>query len=205
KLEEVAKQFKFDKLDDFLAAIGYGDVNTQQIAMKLATAQEEERAVLPTVAAPPPTTGITVMGVGDLLTRLAACCHPVPGDPIVGYITRGKGVTVHRADCRNVVNEDERERLVHVEWGRTGEYAYPVTVRIDAWDRDGLLRDVATIVAESKLSMMSASAQVHDDRTATIIATVQVSSIDKLSRLMAKLEGIRDILNVSRVMESRPH
>ncbi|MHB1415782.1 MAG: ACT domain-containing protein, partial [Chloroflexota bacterium] len=169
---------------------GYGDINPQQIAMKLAAVQEEERVVTPTVAPPPPTGGITVMGVGDLLTRLARCCNPVPGDPIVGYITRGKGVTVHRADCRNIAHEDERERLVHVEWGRSNEQLYPVTIRIEAWDREGLLRDVATVVSESKLNMIAASAQVHDDRTATITSTVQVSGIDKLSRLMSKLEGI---------------
>ena len=204
KLEEIAKLFKYDRLDDFLAAIGYGDVNPQQIATKLAVAQEEEeRAVLPTVVAPPATTGIKVMGVGDLLTRLAACCHPVPGDPIVGYITRGKGVTIHRADCRNIQNEDERERLVNVEWGRTGEQLYPVTIRIEAWDREGLLRDVATVVAEAKLNMVAASAQVHEDRTATIISTVQVSSIDKLSRLLSKLEGIKEVFSVSRVTHTR--
>ena len=203
KLEEIAKQFKYDKLDDFLAAIGYGDVNTQQIAMKLAAAQEQEqRLTMPTVAAPPPVPGIRVMGVGDLLTRLASCCHPVPGDPIVGYITRGKGVTIHRADCMNVVNEDERERLVNVEWGRVGEMAYPVTVRIEALDREGLLRDVATVVAEAKLNVVSANAQVHDDRTATIISTVHVSSIDHLTRLMAKLEAIKDVYSVQRVMEA---
>ena len=203
KLEEIAKQFKYDKLDDFLAAIGYGDINPQQIAMKLAAVQEEERVATPTVAPPPPTGGITVMGVGDLLTRLARCCNPVPGDPIVGYITRGKGVTVHRADCRNVAHEDERERLVHVEWGRSNEQLYPVTIRIEAWDREGLLRDVATVVSESKLNMIAASAQVHDDRTATITSTVQVSGIDKLSRLMSKLEGIRDVFGVTRVMETK--
>ncbi len=205
KLEEIAKQFKYEKLDDFLAAIGYGDINTQQIAMKLVAAaqQEEERLALPTVVTPPTPSGIKVMGVGDLLTRLASCCHPVPGDPIIGYITRGKGVTIHRADCHNVVNEDERERLVHVEWGRVGEMSYPVTVRIEALDREGLLRDVATIVAESKMNMVAASAQVHEDRTATITSTVQVNSIDKLTRLMSKLEGIRDVYSVQRVMESQ--
>jgi GTP diphosphokinase / guanosine-3',5'-bis(diphosphate) 3'-diphosphatase len=207
KLEEIAKQFKYDKLDDFLAAIGYGDVNPHQIAMKLAVVHEEESLNLPQTVTPPApavNAGITVMGVGNLLTRMALCCHPVPGDSIVGYITRGKGVTVHRADCTNVVREDEKERLVRVEWGRTGEQVYAVTVRIEAWDRGGLLRDVATVVAEEKLSLLSASAQVQDDQTATILCTVQVGGIEKLSRLVAKLEGIRDVVKVSRVTDTRP-
>jgi GTP diphosphokinase / guanosine-3',5'-bis(diphosphate) 3'-diphosphatase len=207
KLEEIAKQFKYDKLDDFLAAIGYGDVNPHQIAMKLVVVHEEESLNLPQTVTPPApavNAGITVMGVGNLLTRMALCCHPVPCDSIVGYITRGKGVTVHRADCTNVVREDEKERLVRVEWGRSGEQVYAVTVRIEAWDRGGLLRDVATVVAEEKLSLLSASAQVQDDQSATILCTVQVGGIEKLSRLVAKLEGIRDVVKVSRVTDTRP-
>ena len=86
-----------------------------------------------------------MLGTGDLLTRLSKCCNPVPGDAIIGYVTRGEGVSVHRRDCKNVINEDEKERLVDVEWGRRGQM-YPVAVHIDAWDRVGLLRDVSTMV-----------------------------------------------------------
>ena len=87
---------------------------------------------------------VQVLGTGDLLTQIARCCNPVPGDRILGYVTRSRGVTVHREDCYNVLHEAEKERLVDVEWGRTGQM-YPVAVHIEAWDRVGLLRDVSTI------------------------------------------------------------
>ncbi|MGI5836275.1 MAG: RelA/SpoT family protein [Chloroflexota bacterium] len=199
KLEEVAAAFKYEKLDDFLAAVGYGDINTHQVAHKLAPPPEEEE--LPPVVANlpiPDTRGIQVQGVGDLLTRLARCCNPVPGDSIIGYITRGKGVTVHRSDCPSILNEDERERLVKVEWGRMGQQTFPVAIRVEAWDREGLVRDVAAVVADEKVNITAASVTVHKDRTATLTATVEVTSIDRLSRLLAKIEGIRDVFSVTR-------
>ncbi|HUE75458.1 MAG TPA: bifunctional (p)ppGpp synthetase/guanosine-3',5'-bis(diphosphate) 3'-pyrophosphohydrolase [Chloroflexota bacterium] len=201
KVDDVAALFKFEKADDFLAAIGTGEISTQNVAVKL-VAQNEPDVRLPTSlpSSPPissPTGGIQVLGVGDLLTRIARCCKPVPGEAIVGYITRGKGITVHRNDCLNIEAEDERERLVSVEWGRT-QLHYPVSVRIDAWDRDGLLRDVASVVAEDKISMSQVSAITNADRTATIRATLEVSGIDTLSRILSKLEGLKSVLSVTR-------
>ncbi|MGQ9676726.1 MAG: RelA/SpoT family protein [Chloroflexota bacterium] len=203
KLEEIAGQFNYDKLDDFLAAIGYGEINPHHVALKLAGPPPEPESLreLPpveAVARTAPTTGIIVMGVGDLLTRLARCCSPVPGDEIVGYITRGKGVTIHRKDCPNIKAEDETERLISVEWGRGDSGVYPVSIRIEAWDRDGLLRDIAAVVAEEKINMTAVSATTYADRTATIRATLEVGTIDRLSRILSKLESIRDVLAVSR-------
>ncbi len=198
KLEDVSSAFKYDKLDDFLAAIGYGDINTHQVAQKLAPPPEEE---LPhTVATLPVSTprGIQVQGVGDLLTRLARCCNPVPGDPIVGYITRGKGVTVHRADCPSIQNEDEPERLVKVEWGRVEQQTFPVNIRVEAWDREGLVRDVAAAVADEKVNISAASVTVHKDRTSTLTMTLEIVSIDRLARVLAKIEGIKDVFSVTR-------
>jgi GTP pyrophosphokinase len=130
---------------------------------------------------------------------MAACCKPVPGDDIVGFITRGKGITVHRRGCRNIQKEDEPERLVAVEWGRTGAQNYPVTIRVEAYDREGLLRDVTTIVAEEKLNIIGASVHVNQaERTATILATVELAGLHQLSRLLLKLEKIKDVINVSR-------
>ncbi|MCL4369990.1 MAG: bifunctional (p)ppGpp synthetase/guanosine-3',5'-bis(diphosphate) 3'-pyrophosphohydrolase [Chloroflexi bacterium] len=198
KLEDVASAFKYDKLDDFLAAVGYGDINTHQVAQKLAPPPEED--LPPTVASLPAATprGIQVQGVGDLLTRLARCCNPVPGDPIVGYITRGKGVTVHRADCASIRNEDEPERLVKVEWGRVEQQTFPVTIRVEAWDREGLVRDVAAAVADEKVNISAASVTVHKDRTSTLTMTLEIVSIDRLARVLAKIEGIKDVFSVTR-------
>lgn len=198
KLDEVATAFKYDRLDDFLAAVGYGDINTHQVAQRLSPPPEEEDIPIAVSLPPADTRGIQVQGVGDLLTRLARCCNPVPGDQIVGFITRGKGVTVHRKDCPSVVNEDEPERLVNVEWGRMEHQTFPVTIRVEAWDREGLVRDVAAVVADEKVSITAASVTVHKDRTATLTATLEIASIDRLARVLAKIEGIRDVFSVTR-------
>src|SRR2546426_714553 len=151
--EDILKLFKLDDLEDFFLRVGYGEISAQHISTKLASLLVEETPA-PVEEIPPPakstyTTSISVLGTGDLLTRLARCCNPVPGDKIMGYVTRGEGVSVHRADCRNLLNEDEKERLVDAEWGRSGQL-YPVAVHIDAWDRVGLLRDISTMVAGEK-------------------------------------------------------
>jgi GTP pyrophosphokinase len=126
----------------------------------------------------------------------------VPGDDIIGYITRGRGVTVHRADCPSVLNEDERDRLVSVDWSDADQHVFPVTVRVEAWDREGLVRDVSAILADEKINITALSAVVHKDQTATVWVTVEVPRLDRLSRIMSRLEGIRDVFNVVREVRS---
>jgi guanosine-3',5'-bis(diphosphate) 3'-pyrophosphohydrolase len=200
-IEEVVELFKFETADEFLIALGCGEISPQNVAVKLLGEQQPPAAPVAEPQAPRPSTtnaiGMQVQGVGDLLTRIARCCTPVPGEPIVGYITRGKGITVHRLDCQNMANEDERDRLVPVEWGKT-QVTYPVKIRLECWDRDGLLRDVAAVVAEDKINMSSASAISHSDRTSTIRATLEITDIEKLGRILTKLEGIRGVLSVAR-------
>jgi GTP pyrophosphokinase len=204
KLEEIAKQFaRYNRLDDFLAAIGYGAVSTQQIAQQVSALNPVEPTIAlpPTEAAPRPATAssaIEVMGVGDLLTRLATCCKPVPGDEIIGYVTRGKGITVHRTDCPNVIKEPEQERLVPVSWGNTHTQSYPVGVRLEAWDRVGLMRDVSSMAADEKINLLSINSVTHPDRTVTMRLTVEVGSVESLSRILQRFEQIRDIYEVRR-------
>jgi len=200
---ELLKLFKFDDTDDFFLRVGYGEISAQHIGNRIASLIQEEEHVLPAIEAPAkPTysTTIRVLGTGDLLTRLARCCNPVPGDDIVGFVTRGEGVTVHRRDCKNIVNEDERERLVDVEWGRGGQM-YPVAVHIEAWDRVGLLRDITTLVAEEKVNMVGVHTQEQDDGGITIFVTLETMGLQQLSRLLSKLEGIRGVVAVSRRLE----
>jgi GTP diphosphokinase / guanosine-3',5'-bis(diphosphate) 3'-diphosphatase len=144
------------------------------------------------------------MGVGDLLTRMAPCCKPVPGDDIIGYVTRGKGITVHQRDCRNVHAQDEPERFIQVDWGSTSTtvQSYPVTVRVEAYDREGLLRDVATVVSEEKLNITGATVDVSRNGTATILATVELNSLRQLSRLLQRIEKIKDVIQASRDMRN---
>jgi len=118
-------------------------------------------------------------------------------------VTRGEGVSVHRADCPNIMNEDERERLVDVEWGRRGHF-YPVAVRIEAWDRVGLLRDITTMVAEERVNMTGVHTQEHDDGRITISVTLDTTGIEQLTRLLTKLEAVRGVVSVGRRLESAP-
>ena len=196
--EELSKLFRYDSLDDFLAAIGYGGVTTHQIALKLA-AQQERPKVIPEVVAPKSgVTAVQVLGVGDLLTQLAKCCHPVSGDKIIGYVTRSRGVTIHRQDCYNVVHEDEKERLIPVQW-RATDSLYHVTIQVEAWDRVGLISEITTIVAGEGVNIAAASTSKREDHTITLNFTLEVTGLAQLSRILVRIEGVRGVTNVSRV------
>jgi len=200
--EELARFFKFDSVDDFLAAIGYGDLSVQTITLRLAQERESPR-VTSEATVKPAKSGIQVLGVGDLLTNLAGCCNPQQGDPIVGYVTRSRGITVHRADCYNITHEDEKERLVSVAWGRAAA-SYPVDIRVEAWDRVGLVRDVSTIIAEEKVNITSMNVTENDDQTVSISLTAQTTGIPQLSRLMSKIESIGGVTAVNLIEDDGP-
>jgi GTP pyrophosphokinase len=202
--DQIAKRFNFDKVDDLMAAIGAGDINAHQIAgraLELAR-PEEEILEIPPVRALPPTsaTGVRVNGVGDLLTNLARCCNPLPGDDIVGYITRGRGVSIHRQDCPNVLRMKDQERLIEVDWG-TDEVTetHPVNVRVEAYDRQGLLRDIASIVADEAINLSAANiATRKKDNVATMMVTLEIADIDQLSRVLARLERLPNVVEARR-------
>ncbi len=196
--EGLAKLFNYDNLDDFLVAIGYGGITTRQIVLKLTAQQEQPKEVTEVVLPRRPVSAITVLGVGDMLTRLAQCCHPVLGDEIMGYVTRSRGVTIHRQDCHNVINEDEKERLIPVEWAQT-DLLYPVSVRVEAWDRVGLARDITDIVAGERVNISTMNVANHDDHTTSISLTLETGGLAQLSRLFGKIEGVRGVISVSRV------
>jgi GTP pyrophosphokinase len=206
RLLELAKEFKFTTVDDFVAAVGYGDISARAAVLKYtaledggAPPEQDGHALsIPLTAAQRPSGSVRVRGVGDVLTSLARCCKPVIGEPIKGYITRGKGVSVHRADCVNVVNAADPDRLVEVEWDRGTRQLYPVGIKIEAWDRTGLLRDIAAVIAESKINLSGADVQVYDDKTAVISTVVEIQSLTQLSRLLERLESVRDVHTVAR-------
>ena len=196
--EALSKQFKYDSVDDFLAAIGYGGISAHHVALKLADQQERQRAV-PEVTEPQPSvSAVRVMGVGDLLTHIAKCCRPVPGDKIIGYITRLRGVTIHRQDCYNVIKEDEKERLVRVEWGQPVS-VYPVVVQVEAWDRVGLVRDISTVVAEAKINIANMTLTEHKDNITAIRLTLEIKSLAQLGRILVMIEGVKGVISVARV------
>jgi GTP pyrophosphokinase len=142
-----------------------------------------------------------VLGVGDLLTSLAQCCHPVPGDDIIGYITRSHGITVHRKNCINVINEEEQERLINVSWGQV-EDVYPVNIQVEAFDRVGLLRDITTAVAEEKINITSVNTQYNDD-VFTMFATIEIKNMSQLNHILNRLMSLRGVINATKAHTAR--
>ncbi|MFH1169399.1 MAG: bifunctional (p)ppGpp synthetase/guanosine-3',5'-bis(diphosphate) 3'-pyrophosphohydrolase [Chloroflexota bacterium] len=197
--QELATLFNYSSVEDFLAAIGYGGITTNQIALKLAAQQDKETPVVTAAPSPLAPSPIQVLGVGGLVTHLAQCCHPLPGDSITGYVTRTRGVTIHRQDCYNIIREQERERLIPAEWGAT-DSLYPVSVQVDAWDRVGLVRDISTVVAEEKVNIASVSLVAnHGDHTTSTYLVLETKGLAQLSRLMKKIEAVKGVINVVRL------
>jgi GTP pyrophosphokinase len=201
-IEETAHLFNCESSDDFLAAIGYGGITPHQLALKLAIEPEETPAVTKTVRTEKTTTtGIQVLGVGDLLTQLARCCDPLPGDHIIGYITRSHGITVHRKDCINVINIEDKKRLIEVSWGEIQE-VYPVDVQIDAWDRVGLLRDITNVIAEAKVNIFSMNTTYHSEIT-SVFATLEITNMAQLTQLLSRTHGVRGIISATRSSQAK--
>ncbi len=212
--EKLSQRFTYNKVDDFLAAIGRGDISNSQMInaineeMESTETKEKVHWPLSAPSVPPvpmvsgPATGVQVQGVGDLLTNLAQCCRPVPGDAeIVGYITRGRGVTIHRRDCPNVLNLLSRapERLIAVDWGVVENATYPVDIYIEAFDRPGLLRDITSIVANQRINMSSVNTiTTKPDNLARVSATLEISNLDQLSRVLAMIEQLPNVTDVRR-------
>jgi (p)ppGpp synthase/HD superfamily hydrolase len=162
---------------------------------------DDAELALPAVAPPTlpaRTGGVRVKGVGDLLVRFARCCHPIPGDPITGFITRGKGVTVHLQSCPTVINEREVSRLIEVEWEAAPADSYPIAIRVEAYDRTGLLSDITQVVAENRVNIVAATVAVSPDHTAVVTATLQVASVSQLARVMGRIEQLKDVISVQR-------
>jgi RelA/SpoT family (p)ppGpp synthetase len=204
--EEVAALFDYPTLDDFFAAIGFGDLNSQRVVARVLQVlrpddvfKEPEKTALSETP-----DGIRVRGVGSLYIQLARCCKPKPDDPepIVGFITRGRGVTIHRWRCPNILrrtNTGEAERLIEVDWGTGEDRVYPVLIRIRAWDREGLLRDIATVVSEEGINMRAVnSALTRKTNLATITATLEITAISQLTSILAKIERLPNVIEVTR-------
>ncbi|HEY5119803.1 MAG TPA: bifunctional (p)ppGpp synthetase/guanosine-3',5'-bis(diphosphate) 3'-pyrophosphohydrolase [Anaerolineales bacterium] len=198
-LESLAKQVGFPTVSDFLAAVGSGDVSPARIFSKILEPEQTGLEPAPSAAgAVSATTGeINVTGLRGMLTNLARCCKPVPGDPIVGYITRGHGASIHRTDCPNILRIPDKERLVRVSWGRVVR-TYAVEVRITAYDQEGLLRDVSSLVTEDHINMRQVSVNTKSHQ-ATIDMLMEVTDLSQLSRVLNRIEALPNVLDAKRV------
>jgi len=140
---------------------------------------------------------VSVLGLKGLLTSMARCCNPAPGDDIVGYITRGRGATIHRRDCPNILRIKDRERMVRVNWGEV-KRTYPVPIRVKAYDRNGLMKDVATLIADEGINMTGVNVDVSKN-LAVFDITLEVKDIAELSRVLDRLENLPNVMEAQRV------
>ncbi|WP_415902970.1 GTP diphosphokinase [Neptuniibacter sp. QD29_5] len=207
-INQITEQVNYKNTEDMYAALGAGDLRLSQIinaAQKQVLREEEEQLdlALPAQSAGDSgqPEGIRIRGVGNLLTTMATCCKPVLGDPIAGYITQGRGVSVHREDCINMIQLQEREpeRVIEVDWGETGQTTYPVDIYIEAFDRSGLLRDVMLVMAEEDLNIIAANTLSDKrDNIARLTLTTEISSLDLLGRIMDKINQVPNVMEVHR-------
>ena len=202
-LEGLAREYDFRTVDDFYEAIGNGDVGIGRIINHLTLEEEEEEELevltrAPVELLPTDRGSVTVQGLKGLLTIMGKCCNPTPGDAIVGYITRGRGATIHRQDCPNIMRIRDRERLVRVTWGEPNN-TYPVPVRIKAWDRNGLMRDVSTMIAEEGINIARINVDVNKKNLAVFDLVMEVRDLAQLSKILDRLENLPNVLEAQRV------
>ena len=196
---ELSTILGFSSTDEFMVALGGGEITVEQVVDRIANQEippDSDFEKIYSVPVSSPASGIEVLGVGDLLTRMANCCTPILGDSIVGYITRTRGVTVHRRNCPNIIAERETERLIPVGWSKAHEL-HPVRVRLEAQDRVGLLRDITSLVSEEGVNIASCVSEEEKD-VSIISLTVYVDGISQLNRLFSKMESVRGVIGVSR-------
>lgn len=211
---QIAEKAGHQSVEHMLAAIGFGDVTASSVVTRLVQLEQQEQAAQERDLLPPmkpasnghrntsPDQGVDIVGTGGLLVKLAACCHPAPGDPIIGFVTRTSGVTVHRQDCKNIVNTTEPERLIDVSWSRPESNVYPVPVEIKAHDRGGLMRDIGAVIAEESINMTNVTITTSDNHVATFNVVMEVAHISQLVRVLNKIDMLPEVIHVRRVLPS---
>ena len=201
-LEELAKTLGFDEPEELFAAVGREEVGSRQLqtALRGGTERPHSQEIPPHRApAGQSSSGVLVVGVERLLTQLARCCRPAPPDRISGFVTKGRGVSVHRRDCTSLARLSERfpERIIGADWGKRGAQAYPVDIVVRGNDRQGLLRDVTETLVREKTNVIAAKTQTRND-IASMYFTVEVEDIDQLRRALSAIEDVRGVLAAAR-------
>jgi GTP pyrophosphokinase len=205
--DDIAQHLKYASVEDLHAAIGYGDRSSQSIA---SAAIAVEREKLPPEEPPlppsvPPSrkkgaaSGLRLHGVDDILGKRARCCNPVPGDAVVGFVTRGRGIMIHRRDCNNVVETPEPERLVDIDWGPEEGERHTVEVEIRANDRPGLMSDLSKVVSVAGVNITAARAEGNRNGSAWLRLSLECQSAEQVANVLSRIDRHRDVLEVRRV------
>ncbi|MFK9091333.1 RelA/SpoT family protein [Bacillus salipaludis] len=214
-LKKVAEKFNFSNEEDMYAAVGYNGVTALQVANRLTEKwrkkrDQEQSASITNVISDLKSfpsnkkreSGVRVQGIDNLLIRLSRCCNPVPGDEIVGFITKGRGVSVHRSDCTNIDSNDAQSRLIPVEWESSlnDRKEYNVDIEISGFDRRGLLNEVLQAVNETKTNINAVTGKTDRNKMATISMTIAIHNVNHLQRVVERIKQIPDIYSVRRIM-----
>lgn len=199
-VEKLAQDFDFKNAEDLFVAIGCGDIGLGRVINRISDENAKKDPFIFTLHQPkeskPSGNGVTVLGLKGLLTTFARCCNPAPGDEIVGYITRGRGATIHRQDCPNILRLKERERIIKVTWGEPHQ-TYPVHVLVKAYDRQGLMNDISMIISNEEVNLLDIDLKVTQN-LASIHMVVEVSDIHQLSRVLTRIENLPNVLEAHR-------
>lgn len=207
-LTATMERFNHTSEDEFFAALGAGGLRVGQILTVIENQLREKTAVVPEIPAHVSShpkkrlssSAINIHGIGNLLYNIATCCKPIPGDPIIGFITHGRGVSIHRQDCSNMLlaNHEQKQRLIEVNWGeKVG--TYPVDIFVHAYDRHGLVRDITTLLANEKINILALTTSTNKkESTANIVFTVETLDLSGLSRIMDRINQLPNIIKVER-------
>jgi guanosine-3',5'-bis(diphosphate) 3'-pyrophosphohydrolase len=205
KSEEMEKHFGFKNVDDLIASVGYGKITPLQIIRKVEPKPEEKEGsasfldkIISRVRKKKPKTGVTVKGVDDILIKFGKCCQPVPGDSIIGYITRGYGVTVHRTSCVNAMKMSP-DRQIDVEWSVDIADTYPVKILVRSYDRVGLLADITANISKNGANILSANTETRQSKIVDSLFTIAVENTDHLNRVLSAIRKVKHIQDVRRI------
>ena len=202
KFKEACQPMGYTDLDSLLEAIGYKKLSPSQLINRILPPEEKQQFQIKEVTKEEKKidTGVKIDGVDNILIRFAKCCHPVPGDEIIGYITRGRGVTIHRIECPNLKNISEEEgRLINAEWHKTEHDYFPAKIKIVSADRKNLISDVSMILSNYKASIKHINGSANKNSIALIHLTIEVSTLDQLKEIIARLKSLKAVKEVKRM------
>jgi GTP pyrophosphokinase len=197
--EKIARDLNYKTPDEMFIELGNGDLSVNKIIKQFAQQEEADEIfeINPSVTSATSTNIIEVVGFKGMLSSMARCCNPMPGDQVVGFITRGRGATIHRQDCPNILQTKERERLLQVGWGH-GEQTYPVPIQIKAYDRQGLVSDISILLSDENINIADVKVNVNRSM-ADMRLIIEVKDITQLSRVLARIENLPNIMEAHRI------
>jgi len=208
EIKKVADTYGFKSIDDLIAHVGFGKLTPLQILNKALPEHEKQDVKAGNILQKlvgkrkkKESTGVIVKGLDDILVKFSKCCNPLPGEPIIGYITQGQGVTIHRKGCMNVLKMS-KERQIEVQWGSDYTESYPASIKVQTDDRAGLLADIASVISKNKINILSAKTETLETGVALFYFTILVETSDQLRKIMSDIRKVKKVISVKRIIRA---